>query len=99
MKKSEQLRIEAGSIESDIKYLGAANKIMRAEREERFEENILPELRKRFVVEENENFIRIDTQEYGTITIYPKANKLNIHKGNRWIKRGGVRWIINNLLK
>jgi hypothetical protein len=97
MKKSEQLRVEAGSIESDIKYLGAANKIMREERIERFEEEWLPLLKEKATVHYSELLNRywIENKKMGVIDFYPKANKILIRKENRWVKPG-LQWLIKN---
>jgi hypothetical protein len=102
MKKSEELRIEAGSIESDIAYLGVANKIMREERKERFEEKYLHQiLAKDVCVTHYElprdqyemSYIRDGKQE--TIDYFPKANKILIRSKNKWIKPG-LQWLIKN---
>ena len=98
MKKSEQIRLEAGESDSEIKAFGLDCKAMREERSERFEESILPRLKQLYVVEENAGYIKVDSQKFGMITIYPKANKLCIHKGQQW-RKPAVRWIIENLIK
>jgi hypothetical protein len=98
MKKSEEYRQQAQEAEHVLASLGLHTKAIREERKERFEEEILPQLRKLFVVEENTGYVKIDTMKYGPITIYPKANKLCIHHGQKW-RKPAVRWIIKNLLK
>lgn len=98
MKKSEELRQLASEEDNDIKAFGIDCNVLREERKERFEETILPQLKKLFVVEENAGYVKIDTQKYGPITIYPKANKLCIHHGQKW-RKPAVRWIVDNLLK
>ena len=97
MKKSEQLRKEAQSIESDIAYLGAANKIMREERKERFEEEWLPLLREKTAVEYYfiPNNYTMKHNNFGIIDYYPKANKVLIRKQNKWVKPG-LQWLIKN---
>ena len=98
MKKSEELRIEAGKIESDIAYLSAANKIMREEREERFVEKYLPLLHSKLGMSKLDPIQRgylWDTEKFGRIIFYPKANRLLICKQNKWIKPG-LQWLIKN---
>jgi hypothetical protein len=97
MKKSEELRIEAGGIDSDIKYLGVANKIMREERMERFIEKYLPLLEKKAMVTiiDLKDKIVINNGQFGVIDFYPKANKILIRSKNKWIKPG-LQWLIKN---
>lgn len=100
MKKSEQLRIESGSIDSDLAYLGAANKIMREERDERFREEWLPKLMKQEVVVTEyglpQRKYEIESRKpFGTIDFYPKVNKVLIRKQNKWVKPG-LQWLIKN---
>lgn len=35
-------------------------------------------------------------KKYGVIAYYPIANKIHIHKGNRWIKQG-LTWVLYNI--
>lgn len=102
MKRSEELHREAQSEDNDIKATGMHLRAFREERrednKERFDRDFLPLLRKLWIVEENTDYCRLDTQTHGTIIIYPKANKVHIHKGNRWISRGAMGWITKNLL-
>jgi len=97
MKKSEQLRIEAASIESDIAYLGAANKIMREERIERFEDTWLNKLLAKTNVLHDHKSGKYEMyhEKFGSIDFYPKANKVLIRKQNKWIKPG-LKWLIKN---
>jgi hypothetical protein len=97
MKKSEELRIEADKEENDLKYLGMANKVMREERIERFEEDWLPLLKEKATVHYSELLTRywIENKKMGVIDFYPKANKILIRKQNRWVKPG-LKWLIKN---
>lgn len=38
----------------------------------------------------------IDTQNFGVLDLYPKADKLLFREDGRWIK-GGIEWVCNNL--
>lgn len=40
--------------------------------------------------EEKQYSIVSDIPKIGTITYYPKSNKLNIHKSNKWIENGFI---------
>jgi len=93
MKKSEQLRIE-----SDIAYLGAANKIMREEREERFIERYYSSLEEKLGMAKVDPVQRgylWDTEKFGRIIFFPKANKVLLCKQNKWVKPG-LQWLIKN---
>lgn len=52
---------------------------------------------KELIFEEKKYSIVSDIPTIGTITYYPKSNKLNIHKSNKWIENGFI--YIKNLLK
>jgi len=47
--------------------------------------------------EEKEYSIVCDLPEIGTITYYPKSNKIQVHKTNGWIENGFI--YVKNLLK
>jgi hypothetical protein len=97
MKKSEELRIRAGEIDSDIAYLAAANKIMREERKERFEDKWLQLLLAKTNVCHNKEMERYEIwhQKFRTIDFYPKSNKVLIRKDNKWCTNG-LNWLIKN---
>lgn len=98
MKKSEELTLASQQEDNDIKSFALACKALRETRSEKFLEDYLPVLKMRFVIEERSNgSYSINTQDFGIIDYFPKANKLLIRKENRWIKPG-LKWIINNLL-
>ena len=101
MKKSEQLRQEAQAEENDFKAMGIYRKVLREERLERFE-NYIDVLLERgfnltFYEQQGKTTIETDSK-FGIIDYYPKANKVLIRKQNKWIT-GGLKWIINNLIK
>jgi hypothetical protein len=99
MKKSEQLRIDAQSAESDQACLGLHTKALREEREERFVEKYLPLLKEKIgnqvSVDPINRVYLFDTEKFGRILFYPKANKLFLKKQNKWIKPG-LQWLIKN---
>lgn len=47
---------------------------------------------------EHTDFIRVDIPELGECTYYPKKNRLNIHKGNKW-ESDGFYYVRNHLNK
>ena len=47
--------------------------------------------------EEKEYSIVSDLPKIGTITYYPKSNKIQVHKTNEWIENGFIH--VKNLLK
>jgi len=100
MKESERIRKEMNEDESDndFRILGYMTKILRAERKERFEDMWLTKLKSKYTVLGNDTKYTIETDTYGVVDYYPKANNLLIRRQNRWIKPG-LKWIINNLLK
>lgn len=38
-------------------------------------------------------------KEFGKITIYPKGNIFQIHKGNRWYREDAILYVINNCIE
>ena len=102
MKMSEQLKKEAQQEESDFSYMAKMNKSIREARLERFEEGYAEKLEsnKCIVIPFNGSKVVIDTQteKYGIVDYYPKANKILIRKDNKWLTQG-LRWINDTLLK
>ena len=102
MKKSEELRIEAQQEESDFSYMAKMNKSIREARLERFEDGYAEKLESNncIVIPFNGSKVVIDTQteKYGIVDYYPKANKILIRKDNKWLTQG-LRWINDTLLK
>lgn len=99
MKKSEELILASQQEENDIKSFALQCKALRESRSERFLEDWLPVLSLRYSIEYRTNgSYSINTQNHGIIDYFPKANKLLIRTGNKWIKPG-LKWIINNLIK
>ncbi len=47
---------------------------------------------------EHQDFIKADIPELGEVTYYPKKNRLNIHKGNKW-ESDGFYFVRNHLKK
>ena len=102
MKKSEALKKEAQQEESDFSYMAKMNKSMRESRLERFEDGYAEKLESNncIVIPFNGSKVVIDTQteKYGIVDYYPKANKILIRKDNKWLTQG-LRWINDTLLK
>lgn len=96
--KSQQLIKESQTEENDFKSFNLLCKALREKRSEKFEE-YLPVISLRYTVKERTNgSYTIETQDYGVIDYFPKANKLLIRKDNSW-KKPGLKWIINNLMQ
>lgn len=97
MKKSEELTLASQQEDNDIKSFGLLCKALRESRSERFIEDWLPVFQKRYSIEiRNNGSYSIQTQSFGIIDFYPKANKLLIRTKNKWIKPG-LKWLIINL--
>lgn len=100
--KSDKLRIQAQQEENDFVYMAKMNKSIREARLERFEDGYTEKLEFNncIVIPFNGSKVVIDTQteKYGIIDYYPKANKVLIRKENKWITQG-LRWINDTLLK
>lgn len=47
---------------------------------------------------ESTDFIKVDIPELGECTYYPKKNRLNIHRGNKW-ESDGFYFVRNHLKK
>ena len=101
MKESEKIKEKAKHLESDFAYMSYMNKALRQERLERFS-SWLPELTKsKNVISVNfsdVNKCTVNTEDFGIIDYFPKANKVLIRKENKWIT-GGLRWLRSNIIK
>ena len=98
MKESEKLILSSQQEDNDTKSFALQYKALRENRSERFVEDWLPLLSKRYNVVENNHKYTITTQDYGIIDYFPKINKILIRKDNNCIKPG-FKWIIANLTK
>lgn len=101
MKKSEELRQKASEEENDFKYMGIANKAVREERNENFEEKWLQKIMTHPDVlmnahDEVNGRYTFGIKGIGALDFYPKANNLLIRKQNKW-KKPGLKWLINKL--
>lgn len=100
--KSDELKNEAQKEENDFAYMAKMNKSMREARLERFEDGYAEKLEANncIVIPFNGSKVVIDTQteKFGIVDYYPKANKVLVRKLNEW-KTQGLRWINDTLLK
>lgn len=95
--KVETLRKEMSQEDNDLKALGISTKIIREERIERFRDKWYSRLKDKYDVEEvSYEQYRFKDEKFGVMDFYPKANKVHIHKENKW-KDMGLKWIIKNL--
>ena len=100
-KKSEQLLHESRTEENDSKSWNLHTKSLREARLERFEEGEYIQLLKDsncLVIPFDGRKVIIDTQtdKYGILDYFPKANKVLIRKDNVW-KAHGLKWMFENL--
>jgi len=98
MKESQKLKKEAEQEENDLTALGIYGKVLRAERNERFEDKWLRELELKTEVTDRGNGSYSFDSKYGIIDFFPKANKLLIRKKNKWVKPA-LRFIIKNIIQ
>ena len=98
MKESEKLILSSQQEDNDTKSFALQLKALRESRSERFVEDWLLLLSKRYNILENNHKYTITTQDYSIVDYFPKANKILIRKDNNWIKPG-LKWIIANLTK
>lgn len=98
MSLSDQYLDRARKEDNDLSSLGFMVKALREKRSEKFVEDWLPLLEMRFPVVFNNHKYTIQTQEFGILDFFPKANKILIRKDNEWVKPG-LKWIINNLFE
>jgi hypothetical protein len=101
MKKSEILKQEADKLDNDLAYMGAMNKVMREERLERAVPWLEALHKSLEVISITTDALgtkyTINTESYGILDYFPKANKILIRKKNQWIQPG-LKWIRANLL-
>lgn len=95
MKESEEIRIEAQNDTSDnlFRDVNFLRKIERAERFEKFESEILPQIAQKYPTDKIAHGFVINTDHKGKVTFYPKSNSLLIHNNNYWVKGYGLRWM------
>lgn len=97
MNSKELLKL-AQTEDNEFRALSLQIKALREGRSERFIEDWLPILIKRYPIELRDNgSYSIITQKYGIIDYFPKANNLLIRKDNKW-KKPGLKWMIENIL-
>jgi len=63
-----------------------------------FVKNIIPILDNWYFIKKFPDRYVIETEEYGNLTFYPKADTLLINNINKWIRGCGLQWIIKNLI-
>lgn len=97
MKKSEELRIEAATEESDFASLKLHAKAYREERKEEFEDKWLQLLLEKVSVtlDVTSGKYTMKHKRVGTIDFFPKANRVLVRYENRWINRG-LQWLIKH---
>ena len=100
LKKSEILSKQAEESETVYQVMDLERKALREARLERFEDYI-PRLEKQGCIIKPFNgqktVIDTQTEQYGIIDFFPKANKLLIRKENAW-RKPALRFIIENIL-
>lgn len=88
-----------GDLAKDYRLLNEVHGKLGLERYHRFQNMIPYIVRNVKNFEQHENYrITFDIESYGSITYYPKANKLLIHKTNKWIKPA-MQWIHKNIIE
>lgn len=102
MSKSEELKKLAQQEDNDLKYMGIMKKAIREERNEEFYANWLSELYnsdKVISIKELpiQGKIEINTDEFGIVDFFPKANKVLRRNINKWV-HPGLKWIKDNLI-
>lgn len=91
MKNSEILKQQSAEEDNDLIAMGLHAKIIREERNERFEDKWLPKLKDKFG-----DYIKYDEKLFAwrikhgpdELAYYPKANKIFDYSSNTWIKQG-----------
>jgi hypothetical protein len=95
MTNTDKLREQLATEENDLKALGIGKKLIREERNERFEDKWLPKLQAKCNVKHDVQMGRytFELNGFGVMDFYPKANKLLIRKLNKW-KQPALKWLI-----
>lgn len=90
MKTSEQLKLQSQQEDNDLKSYSFLIKSLRETKSEKFIEGWLEPLNLRYpiTISNNSTKYTIETQDFGIIAYFPKANKLLIRKDNKWLKPG-----------
>ncbi len=87
---------------NDLKALGIGKKIIREERNERWEDKWLPRFRQlfddRIWYEEKMSCWRIHVSAEEMYDYYPKANKVFAYPSKKWIEKG-LKFLIKNFIK
>jgi hypothetical protein len=89
--ESKKIEFQAACEESDYKALSLHTKSIRQARLERFEDYIIPFNGQKVVID-------TQTDTFGIIDYFPKANKLLIRKTNDW-KTQGLKWLNINIIQ
>jgi len=98
MKKSELLEKQANQEDNDLKAFGLYGKAQRERRCEKFvSEYFGPISRTNLITQTDVGKWTIYNAKFGTVDIFPKANKLLIRKENKWVKNI-YPWINKHLL-
>ena len=99
--KSQELKQQAQQAESDFEYMSLMKKSLREARLEKFEQYVIDIERKGYDISYANYKFTIDTdaqsEKFGVIDFFPKANKVLMRNENTWVKPG-LNWIIKNLL-
>lgn len=93
---SDELFEAAASEDNDLKAMGLHKKASREKRNETFERLYYNKLLKVVpTITATDNGYLFTDKALGNITFYPKANKIHIHKDNRWLSNGLI-WLIKH---
>ena len=100
MSELDDLKNKLSSEDNDLKAIGIYTKILREERNLRFDNFKDVLLKEGFNITEypDKGKFTIEPTEFGIIDFYPKANKVLIRKQNKWIP-AGYSWIQKTLIK
>lgn len=101
MKESQKLKQEADKLDNDFAYMAAMRKVKRQERVEVFEDYLKKLKNIKSITFLNSDLIQgkhtFNTDKYGIIDYYPKADRLLIRKTNKWYHHG-LNWLKQTFL-
>jgi len=98
-KESEYIKRKLSETDNDLRGIGLGKQLIRAERNESFEDNWLPKFKEKLgesIFKDNKKCCYTIIYSNETYDFYPKANKVLIRSKNKW-KTAALRFLMTTL--